>query len=377
MFRLILILFILINLVWIFSQNSYTRQLGAAFWSSSQPVATPFPSAEIPVMDSPFTSPSPAQSEAPIINIKQPGLSALLHSQQYVYQTYNNCGPATLSMLLDFYGVNITQQQIADQLRPYNNTQGYNDDKSVTLDELASFARKQNMVTFKRANGDLDKIKKLITNGMPVITITWIDDKGGFGHYRIIKGYDDLKQEIIQDDSIFGQGKKVKYDEFMRLWQVFNYDYLVIVPSEKAEIVKNILGNDIEEKAAFTYALKRSQAEQSSFATFNQSINYYYLGEYENSIKSFELVKSQVPYRLIWYQIEPIMAYQKMKKFDQVFSLTDQIIQSGNPAFSEIYQIRGEIYLEKGEIQNAKKELEKAVFFNKYYQPASQLLQSI
>ncbi len=377
MFRLILILFILINLVWIFSQNSYTRQLGTAFWSSPRPVATPFPSAEIPVMDSPVPSPSPAQSVAPKSDIKQPSTSALLHSQQYVYQTYNNCGPATLSMLLDFYGLNFTQQQIADQLRPFNNPQGYNDDKSVTLDEMASFATNQNLAAFKRANGDLDKIKKLTTNGIPVITITWIDEKGGFGHYRIIKGYDDLKQEIIQDDSIFGQEKRVSYGEFMRLWQVFNYDYLVIVPAEKSELVKNILGEEADERVAFVNALKRSLAEQSNFAVFNQSINYYYLGQYDKSIQSFEQVQSKIPYRLIWYQLEPVLAYQKNKNFDKVFSLTQQIIQSGNPSFSEIYQIRGEVYLEQSDKVQAKKEFEKALLYNKNYQPAKLSLSQI
>jgi tetratricopeptide (TPR) repeat protein len=101
------------------------------------------------------------------------------------------------------------------------------------------------------------------------------------------------------------------------------------------------------------------------------------LGQYDKSIQSFEQVQSKIPYRLIWYQLEPVLAYQKNKNFDKVFSLTQQIIQSGNPSFSEIYQIRGEVYLEQSDKVQAKKEFKKALLYNKNYQPAKLSLSQI
>ncbi len=373
MWKFLLVLFVLINIIWIASQSSYTKNLVAAFQATPTPSATPFPSAEIPVFI-PTSKPSPTPIISPV-QIKQPGDKELLHSQKYVYQTYNNCGPATLSMLLDFYGINATQQEIADQLRPYNNPQGYNDDKSVTLDELASYSEQKGLTTFKRPGGDINKLKQFVANGIPVITITWIDEKGGFGHYRIIKGFDENKQQVIEDDSIFGQNQPVTYNEFNRLWQIFNYDYLVIVRPEQAETVKAILGEEANEQTAYQNALKRSESETGNFALFNQAINNYYLGNYSKTTQIFEKVHTGLPYRLLWYQIEPIEAYLKQKNYDQVFALTNQIFQSGDPSFSELYYLRGQSYLETGEPELAKKEFEKAVLYNKNYQPALQQLQ--
>jgi hypothetical protein len=159
MLKIFLTLFIVINLIWIGSQNSYTKNLLAGFQNTDnpQPSSAPFASVEIPVY---IPEPSPSPFPSPTVTLKQPGIYDLLPDQKYVYQTYNNCGPATMSMLLDFYGVNAPQQEIADQLRPYNNPQGYNDDKSVTLDELAAYAQQKGLLTFKRPNGDLNKLKK-------------------------------------------------------------------------------------------------------------------------------------------------------------------------------------------------------------------------
>lgn len=376
MLKIFLIIFILINLIWIGSQNSFTKNIFSGFQSKKMPIAssTPFPSAEIPIF---IESPTPTPMPSIETKIKQPVESELLPEQKYVYQTYNNCGPATMSMLLDFYHINTSQQEVADQIRPYNNPKGYNDDKSVTLDEMAQYAVSKGLTTFKRPNGDIEKLKLFIANGIPVVTISWIDEKGGFGHYRIVKGYSELKRQVIEDDSIFGQSQPIGYDEFMRLWQVFNYDYLIIVPPDKIPLINAILKDELSEKTAYTNALKRATNETSNYAIFNQSVNEFYLGNYQKSVSLYEQIASKLPYRLLWYQIEPLSAYLKTKNYDQVFLLSDQIFRSGNPSASEIYQLRGESYLEQGKKIEAKREFEKAVLYNKNYLPAIKALNSI
>lgn len=378
MLKILLVLFILINILWIVSQNSYTKRLIAGFQMQAQPIpsSTPFPSSDIPIYI-PTPSPSPSPFPSPTVTLKQPGEYDRLPDQKYVYQTYNNCGPATMSMILDFYGINAPQQEIADQIRPYNNPQGFNDDKSVTLDEMATFAVSKGLTTFKRSNGDIDKLKLFVANGIPVVTITWIDQKGGFGHYRIVKGYDQNKQQIIQDDSIFGKDQSVGFNEFMRLWQVFNYDYLVIVPPNKSDLVSAIIKDELSEKVAYTNALNRAKSENGNYAIFNQSINEYYLGNYESAISLYEQVAPKLPYRVLWYQTEPVNAYLKMKQYDKVFTLTDQIFKSGNPSAAELYYLRGQSYVEQGKQVEAKSEFEKALFYNKNYQPSQKALQKL
>jgi hypothetical protein len=58
MLKIFLVLFIVINLIWIGSQNSYTKRLIAGFQTQVEPVssATPFPSSEIPIY---IPTPSP------------------------------------------------------------------------------------------------------------------------------------------------------------------------------------------------------------------------------------------------------------------------------------------------------------------------------
>lgn len=329
-------------------------------------------------VSSPSTE-SNSASPSPQIIVKQPTGQALLKTKKFVYQTFNNCGPATLSMLLDFYGINSSQQEIADDLRPFQQIRGIGDDKSVTLDELADFAKKKNLETYKRLGGDINKLKLFLENGIPVLTITWLNRDGGFGHYRIIKGYDDKLNQITEDDSIFGLDQRLSYSEFLNLWQYFNYQYLIAVPPEKKEIVEAILKDENDITTSYKRALIKAQNEYQQnpsnvLPLFNESTSFYYLGDFENSIKSFEESQKNLPFRMTWYQPEPIMSYQKVKNYSKVFSLIDAIFKSGDLAFSELYQIKGEIYLDQSKKDEAKKEFQLALYYNKNYTPAKEAL---
>lgn len=72
---------------------------------------------------------------------------------------------------------------------------------------------------------------------------------------------------------------------------------------------------------------------------------------------------------MLWYQIEPILAYQRLKDYKRVFQLTDKILNNYNRAFSELYYIRGEIFQEQGKRVLAKTEFEKAIFYNENFKP--------
>src|SRR5690242_6277849 len=88
------------------------------------------------------TSPSGGASvPAPYRNENLPEKKTLA-IPYHTFQSFNNCAPAALSIALSYYGVNKTQQELMADLRPYNNPQGINDDKSTTPDELAEEAKK-------------------------------------------------------------------------------------------------------------------------------------------------------------------------------------------------------------------------------------------
>jgi predicted double-glycine peptidase len=295
--------------------------------------------------------------------------SKTLKNSYHVYQTFNNCGPAALSMALSYYDIKKSQKELGDILRPYQIADGNNDDKSVTLAEMANQAKNYNLIPYHRPNGNINLIKEFINLNIPVITRTWTKPNEDIGHYRVVKGYDERSNTIIQDDSLQGKNLKYSYEEFNILWQKFNFEYLVLVPSEKESQVKLILGEDADEmraweKAADTAENFLSTHPDDANMRLNYSVALYRTGKLNESVAEFEKAEPQLPKRSLWYQIEPIQAYFELDNFNRVFELTENILYNGNRAFSELYIIRGKIFQKEGNITLAKEEFEKAVLYN-------------
>lgn len=323
-------------------------------------------------------APKPSSTPLPLIIPE----SKILNNDYHVYQTFNNCGPAAISMALSYYGIQKSQQELGRELRPYQIPGGDNDDKSVTLEELAEKSRKFGLIPYHRPNGNIDIVKKFIASGFPVITRTYLKENDDIGHYRVIKGYDDTAGQLIQDDSLQGKNLKYSYDAFDKIWDKFNYEYLVLIPSEKQELAEQILGEDLDKKIAWQKAVDKSienlKADPNDITSrFNLSVAYYNLGEYQRSVEEFEKIENQLPFRTLWYQTEPILAYYELGNSDRVFEITDKVLNNHNRAFSELYLIRGNIYLAQGNQQTARTEFEKAVLYNGNLKSAQDALSSV
>lgn len=285
-----------------------------------------------------------------------------------------------MSMALRFYTVVESQEKLGQDLRPYQVASGDNDDKSVTLEELAEKSKDYGFVPYHRPNGNTETIKLMITYDMPVIARTTTKVGEDIGHYRVVKGYDGNR--LIQDDSLQNKNLWYTYDDFNTLWQTFNYEYLVLVPKEKVEIVETILGENANEKTAWKNAAASARSiltknPNDIYARFNLSVALYETGDFKGSTAEFEKVEDQLPFRTLWYQIEPILAYYDLGEYNRVFALTDRILGGGNRAFSELYTIRGEIYKKQGNLEAARSEFEKAVFYNQNLKSALEALNSL
>jgi tetratricopeptide (TPR) repeat protein len=302
----------------------------------------------------------------------------VLQNNYQVFQTFNNCGPAVLSMALSYYKIFVSQHELGESLRPYQNPSGNNDDKSVTLDELSRKANEFGLLSYHRPAGSVEKLKQFLAAGLPVITRTLLQQNEDIGHYRIIKGYDEEKNRLLQSDSLQGANIWYSYEDFNRLWQAFNYEYLVLVPKEKQTAAKAILGKDLKEKNAWENALRMAKQQQvkepnNFYHRLNQVVALYHLERYQEATLVFEEIERLLPPRALWYQIEPILAYDKLGDQSRVLSMTEQILHA-NRAFSELYQLRGEIFLKRGEIEQARSEFEKALIYNINFKPAKTAL---
>ncbi len=346
----------------------------------------------IPLDKTPINNTSDLINKSSIINDKSslpptstpyalppiPSSTILSNGSYHIFQSFNNCGPAALSMALRFYGINVSQEILGQSLRPYQIPGGDNDDKSVTFEEVAQKSKEYDLVPFLRPMGNDQILKQFIANGMPIIARTWTKTTEDIGHFRVVKGYDDNQKVFIQDDSLQGHDLQYSYEDFNELWKKFNYEYLVLVPKEKEDIAKQIIDEDIDEKIAWEKAKNNSLKELETTPNniddrFNLSVAYYHLGEFQKSVEEFEKVESQLPFRTLWYQTEPIKSYYELGNDARVLEISEQILNNQNRAFSELYILRGKIYEKQGNSLAAKSEFEKALFYNQNLKEAIEL----
>lgn len=294
-------------------------------------------------------SPTPTPTLPPIPSAKT------LPGGNQIFQTFNNCGPASLSMALSHFGLNVSQQTIGRTLRPYQQAQGNNDDKSVTFAELSALASEDyGFLVYHRPAGSVELLERLVTLDLPVLTRTLLTVNEDIGHYRVVKGYDQTAGVLIQDDSLQNANLRYAYDDFSALWQPFNYEFLVLVPVEKQTEVELVLGELLDEQVAWQKALELADTESARqpnnlYAGLNRSIALYHLGRYEESAMTYEQVAGRLPFRTLWYQLEPILAYYQLGEHDRVLSMTNEILNNANRAYSELYYLRGKIYEQRGD----------------------------
>lgn len=365
----LVLLAVFLVLVGIFLGNKLTRK---------PPIETKFIE-EVKIASPPA---EPASRPAPAVPLNKPGEKTLLGPTRVSYQTFNNCGPATLSMILSYYKISKSQAELGQLMRPYQHPKGDNDDKTIFTQEFVAWTQNYGLESLHRPNGSLQLLKLFLANDIPVVVKQWLRPNEDIGHFRIVRGFDEEKQIIITDDSYFGPNRKHSYFDFLSMWQPFNYGYIPVYKKDQEPTLLAILGEDFDEKLAYRKALERAKKEsqldpENPYPVFNQSINLYHLEEYEESIAAFEAVESRLPRRMLWYQIEPILAYRQLGNRDKVFAISDYIFDHGNRAFSELYQIRGEIFLERGERGSARREFELALYYNRNYEPAKEALERL
>ena len=76
---------------------------------------------------------------------------------RHAWQTWNNCGPATLATYLSYFGSGLDQGVIGAALRTHD------DDKNVLPEELAAYAQSQGYHAHIFVNGS-SKLMRLLPN---------------------------------------------------------------------------------------------------------------------------------------------------------------------------------------------------------------------
>ncbi len=341
---------------------------------------TRLPSTQIPV-----SSPSPTATLEPLpLNLQLDGF-------RHEYQTWNNCGPATLAMALSFWGWEGDQRPIASFTKPNPR------DKNVMPYELTDFVEQEtDLESIYRVGGEIELLKRFLASGFPVIIEKGFEGpgfEGWIGHYVLTTGYDESSRRFTMQDSYYGPDQFMGYEDLISYWRAFNYTYLVIYPSEREEEVFTILGPHVDEEHNDRYAAQKASDEiyrttgrDQFFAWFNRGTNLVRLQDYVGAASAYDqafglypsIPEKKRPWRMMWYQTGPYWAYYYSGRYQDVINLSTTTLDAmSEPVLEESYYWRALAREALGDTNGAAKDLRSALKVHPGFGPAATKLEQM
>lgn len=316
----------------------------------------------------PTASFTPTASPTPNL-VTPPAPQMALTGFSHLWQTWNNCGPATMAMVLSYYQTNVSQAEAAQFLKPNS------EDKNVSPEELAAYAHTFGFDAVVRRNGSLELLQRLLSNGFPVIVESWLEpeDRGGLGHYRLLVGYEG--NQFMAYDALYGPNVVVDMAEFDGLWRVFQRKYVVVSRPGQRQQLQQLVGNETDNLAqALAAAQAEAQTMNDGYAWFNVGVSYQALGEAALAAAAFDQARQLgLPYRMLWYQFEPFAAYLGSGRYQEVIDLASPILQAIG-GLEELYYYRALAFRALGDEARAQADLRAALDYNSNFAPAGEAL---
>ena len=149
-------------------------------------------------------------------------------------QTLNNCGPASLAILLGYYDLTVRQSDVQDWAtgRP---------SPCFLPWYAAEMGLQAEVYRFPQARDSrLTVIRALLAQNIPVIVLQLLEPGSDICHYRVIQGYDDMTEEFISDDPLLGPDYRLSYDTFARLLNRAGALFVPVYPPEKEQEVTRL-----------------------------------------------------------------------------------------------------------------------------------------
>ncbi|MCA9974017.1 MAG: C39 family peptidase [Anaerolineales bacterium] len=355
------------------------------------PRATNTPAAVVLVDETAVPTPEPTQTPTPTPQptLAPPPSRVVLDGLTTVKQGFNNCGPANLTIVLNYYGDPTTQETAAAYLKPNR------EDRNVSPWQISDYVNEFTALrSTVHSGGDLEMIKQFIANGLPVVIEKGYEPnnaEGWYGHYLTVYGYDEELQEVYTRDTNLGpfdgSPRVDSYDEFVYWWQQFNYTFYVVYEPAQEELVQSLIPAPLRERAdMWQYTAELARQEQRDdptnvFAWFNLGVSLTRLGEltgeasyYEQAGEAFDQARAiGLPPRTLYYEHRPLMAYFKLGRNQDVMELTDALLQTvGGPYVEEIHWYRGHALAAQGQLTAAREAYEAALEVNPNFYPAQQ-----
>ncbi len=340
-----------------------------------EPSATLLPSPTALPTDLPTEPPTP--TEAPIPPVYHvTGITR-------VFQKWNDCGPANLTQVLQFYGWSGNEDDARNVLKPSR------EDRNVSPWELVRFVKEKTGVrAISRVAGDLKLIKRLVAAKFAVLMETGyiVAGEGWAGHYLTVLGYDDNARVLYGGDTNLGfgedgLGQKEGYDDIDSRWQQFNRLYIVVYPAEREQELAAILDKDADTTYNVQHALDVAKKEafarpDNPFAYFNIASSLTTLKRYSEATRFVDQARNtgtQLPFRMLWYQFAPYEAYYNVGNYDEVLSMVNTTLNTSQ-YLEESWYWRGMVEAARGQNDAAIKDFNDVLKFNPGFTPAADAL---
>lgn len=142
----------------------------------------------------------------------------------FVKQETKWCGPASLTMVLNYWGDSISQNDVGSAVDPeHDGTKPWH---------MIPFLESRGYVVYDFDRYSLefrisvmDELKMWVSHDYPIVVRQWTDLSKESGHYRVAIGYD--AEKIYVMDPSYGS-KAFNTEYFLQLWER-NYEYGLVV----------------------------------------------------------------------------------------------------------------------------------------------------
>jgi tetratricopeptide (TPR) repeat protein len=259
-----------------------------------------------------------------------------------------------------------------------------------------------NLKALSRVGGDIETIKLFLAAGFPIIIERGYDgasSNGGsnwIGQFDVVNGYDDAQQSFTtlssyQPPAVY---TSIFFGSFVQQWRAFNYEYLVIYKPDQEEMVKLILGNQVDTVNNYHQASEKASMDAYNsiyvrdqfFAWFNLGTSLTYLRNYQAAVTTFDqafilykkIPDSELPWRIFWYQTDFYQDYYGIGHYQDVIDLATMIINGpGTPQSEDSYYWRALAEEALGKKASALLDLKASLRLNPDFKPVIMRLDSL
>lgn len=159
----------------------------------------------------------------------------ILSGMPLVHQTYNACGPASITQVLGYFGIGASLADVSRLTRPSERSY-------MTAQAIVDFAPRVGLEARLYRGGSLQTVRAAIRARLPLIALqSHVTATQVIPHWRVVTGYDDARGQVYLMDPLLGY-VLMSYADFNRVWADHQGEFAVMYPPGWRETVRKVIG---------------------------------------------------------------------------------------------------------------------------------------